>query len=50
LVERGGGRIYYRRRAPARGYHWALRVGRTVADLVGAETVQRTHIAEALDY
>jgi magnesium chelatase family protein len=34
----------------ARGYHRVLRVARTLADLDGAETVSRPHIAEALAY
>lgn len=34
----------------ARGYHRVLRVARTLADLAGAETVTRSHIAEALSY
>jgi len=34
----------------ARGYHRVLRVGRTIADIEGAENVQRIHIAEALSY
>lgn len=34
----------------ARGYHRTLRVARTLADLDGAETVARIHIAEALSY
>lgn len=34
----------------ARGYHRTLRVARTLADLDGADTVSRIHIAEALSY
>ncbi len=34
----------------ARGYHRTLRVARTLADLDGAESVARIHIAEALSY
>lgn len=34
----------------ARGYHRTLRVARTLADLDGAQTVARVHIAEALSY
>ncbi len=34
----------------ARGYHRILRVARTIADLDGAESVARRHIAEALSY
>ena len=34
----------------ARGFHRTLRVARTLADLEGAETVGRTHVAEALSY
>ena len=34
----------------ARGYHRVLKVARTLADLDGAETVARLHIAEALSY
>ena len=39
-----------RMRLSARGYHRVLRVARTIADLEGAETVTRLHIAEALSY
>ena len=34
----------------ARAYHRVLKVARTIADLAGAETVQKNHIAEALGY
>jgi magnesium chelatase family protein len=34
----------------ARGYHRVLKVARTLADLDGADTVGRIHIAEALSY
>ena len=34
----------------ARGYHRVLKVARTLADLEGAETLGRTHVAEALGY
>jgi magnesium chelatase family protein len=34
----------------ARGYHRVLKVARTIADLDGAETVRRAHLAEALSY
>jgi magnesium chelatase family protein len=39
-----------RLRLSARGYHRVLRVARTLADLDGAETIARRHIAEALSY
>ncbi len=34
----------------ARGYHRILKVARTLADLDGAETVGRIHLAEAISY
>ena len=34
----------------ARGYHRVLRVARTIADLEGADTVRRPHVAEAVSY
>lgn len=37
-------------RMSARGYTRVLRVARTLADLEGAETVRRLHVAEALSY
>ena len=37
-------------RLSARGYHRVLRVARTLADLDGAATVGRVHLAEAISY
>jgi magnesium chelatase family protein len=37
-------------RLSARGYHRVLKVGRTIADLDGAERVGQPHLAEALAY
>lgn len=34
----------------ARGYHRVLRVARTIADLAGADQIERIHIGEALSY
>lgn len=34
----------------ARGFHRSLRVARTLADLDGADIIERTHVAEALSY
>ena len=34
----------------ARGYHRILRVARTIADLDGADTIERPHLAEAIGY
>ena len=34
----------------ARGYHRVLKVARTLADLDGASTVGRIHLAEAISY
>ena len=39
-----------RLRLSPRGYTRILRVARTIADLSGAETVQRQHVAEALAF
>jgi predicted ATPase with chaperone activity len=39
-----------RMKLTARGYHRVLRVARTIADLAGATTIGRVHIAEALSY
>lgn len=37
-------------RLTARGYHRAMRLARTIADLDQAEEITRTHVAEALSY
>ncbi len=34
----------------ARGFHRVLKLARTIADLDGAHTVSRSHLAEALSY
>ncbi len=39
-----------RMKLSARGYHRVLKVARTIADLAGAASVTRPHIAEALSY
>lgn len=39
-----------RMRLTARGYHRVMRVARTIADLAGAQSVNRVHVAEALSY
>lgn len=39
-----------RLRLSTRGYHRVLRVARTIADMAGAETILRNHVAEALQY
>ncbi|KTQ82639.1 ATPase AAA [Aureimonas ureilytica] len=39
-----------RMRLSARAYHRVLKVARTIADLAGAETIGRPHLAEALSY
>jgi len=39
-----------RMKLSARGYHRVLKVARTIADLSGADTVSKSHIAEALSY
>jgi magnesium chelatase family protein len=41
---------YRRGRLSARGRDRALRVARTVADLAGAERVEREHVVVALGY
>jgi len=39
-----------RMKLSARGYHRVLKVARTIADLAGADSVAKPHIAEALSY
>jgi magnesium chelatase family protein len=34
----------------ARAYHRILKIARTIADLEGAEDVQSSHVAEAVQY
>ena len=33
-----------------RGYHRTIKLARTVADLVGSETIEPSHMLEALQY
>lgn len=44
------GRAIDRMRLSARGYHRVLRLARTLADMEGAQTVDRRHVAEALSW
>jgi magnesium chelatase family protein len=34
----------------ARSFHRVLRVARTIADLAGGDTIQASHLAEAIQY
>ena len=34
----------------ARAYHRVLKIGRTIADLAGAEALSTTHVSEAIQY
>ena len=34
----------------ARAFHRVLKLGHTIADLAGSETIQTAHLAEALQY
>lgn len=43
-------RVAERFRLSARGYHRVIRVARTIADLEGAETIRKPHIAEAVSF
>lgn len=44
------GRVAERFGMSARGYHRVLRVARTIADLDGAPTLRKPHVAEAVSY
>ena len=44
------GQAIERLRLSARAYHRILKLARTIADLDGAATVGRPHVAEALSY
>ena len=43
-------KVAERFRLSARGYHRVLRVARTIADLEGAESLSKTHVAEAISF
>ncbi len=42
--------IFQKMEFSARAYHKILKVGRTIADLAGSETIGQEHIAEAVFY
>lgn len=43
-------KVYTKMKLSARGYHRILKLARTIADLDGSETIQITHLSEAIQY
>ncbi|PKM59663.1 MAG: magnesium chelatase [Firmicutes bacterium HGW-Firmicutes-4] len=43
-------KVYTKMKLSARGYHRILKLARTIADLDGSETIQISHLTEAIQY